>query len=284
MNEFRAVQQSDPRFLELSQWQLKMKDDARAIQDSLISLSKEEPMIQNIVTRKVNEMNQHLDQAADAIKERNKGEAIVKQQFSMTTMNDLALMLDDVMSQMMDAMGQGGGKPQNTRVPSMSELQQQLGQKIEELKKSGKSGRQLSEELSKMAAEQERIRQMLGDMQEKMEQGQQGNGGKSLEEIKEKMEQNELDLVNKRLTDQLIQRQEEILTRLLEAENAQKERELDTQREAERAKTIERQIPSAFEEYIKAKEKEIELLKTVPVKLNPYYKKEVNDYFKRLGS
>ena len=98
------------------------------------------------------------------------------------------------------------------------------------------------------------------------------------------MEQNELDLVNKRLTDQLIRRQEEIMTRLLEAENAQKERELDDEREAEQSKTIERNIPEAFEEYIKAKEKEIELLKTVPLKLNPYYKKEVNEYFSRLGS
>jgi hypothetical protein len=41
-------------------------------------------------------------------------------------------------------------------------------------------------------------------------------------------------------------------------------------------------MPDAFEDYIKLKEKEIELLKTVPLKLNPYYKKEVNEYFKRI--
>ncbi len=284
MNDFRAVQQSDPRFLELSQQQLKIKDDAKVIQDSLISLSKEDFRIQSIVTRKVDEMNQYLDETVEAIKERNKAEAVGKQQFSMTTINDLALMLDDVMSQMMDAMGKGGGQPQNSRVPSMSELQQQLGEKINELKKSGKSGRQLSEELAKMAEEQERIRQMLGEMEEDMKKGNSGNEGQSLKEIKEKMEQNELDLVNKRLTDQLIQRQKEIMTRLLEAENAQKERELDDEREAERSQKIEKSIPGEFEEYIKAKEKEIELLKTVPLKLNPYYKKEVNEYFKRLGS
>ena len=78
------------------------------------------------------------------------------------------------------------------------------------------------------------------------------------------------------------------MTRLLEAEKAQRERELDDERESQQAKEFERNIPEAFEEYIKAKEKEIELLKTVPPKLNPklnpYYKKEVNEYFKRLGS
>ncbi len=70
----------------------------------------------------------------------------------------------------------------------------------------------------------------------------------------------------------------------LSAENAKRERELDDEREAQHAKETGRNIPEAFEEYIKAKEKEIELLKTVPAKLNPYYKKEVNEYFKRLGS
>jgi len=68
----------------------------------------------------------------------------------------------------------------------------------------------------------------------------------------------------------------------LEAEDALRERELDQKREAEQAKEFDRKVPRAFEEYIKAKEKEIELLKTVPIKLNPYYKKEVNNYFKRL--
>lgn len=281
LSEFRMVNQNDPRYLEVSQKQINIKDDAQVIQDSLISLAKENFSIQSMVTRKVDEMNMYFDAAAEAIKERKKSEALGKQQFAMTAVNDLALMLDDVMTQMMNAMGMSGGKPQNARMPSMSELQKQLGEKIEQLKKSGKSGRELSEDLAKMAAEQEMIRKMLSDFEDKMNEG--GNGsGNSLKDIKNKMEQNELDLVNKQLTDQLVRRQKEIMTRLLEAENAQKERELDEQREGERAKTPKRSFPIAFEEYIKAKENEIELLKTIPPKLNPYYKNEVNQYFKRL--
>ena len=107
MVNFRKVHQSDPRFLELSQKQLKIKDDAQVIQDSLISLSKEDFRIQAVVTRKVSEMNQYMDESVEAIKERKKGEAIGKQQFVMTTINDLALMLDDVMSQMMNLLGYG---------------------------------------------------------------------------------------------------------------------------------------------------------------------------------
>ena len=99
-----------------------------------------------------------------------------------------------------------------------------------------------------------------------------------------KMEQTELDLVNKQLTDQTIRRQKEIVTRLLESEKSMREQEQDEERKGETAKDYQKEIPKAFEEYLRLKEKEVELLKTVPPKLYPYYKKEVNEYFKRLGN
>ena len=132
-----------------------------------------------------------------------------------------------------------------------------------------------------MAAEQERIRRALHEMQEKLKQ----EGGKSIgNDLPAKMEQTELDLVNKQITEQTIRRQKEILTRLLESEKSMREQELDEERKGETAKDYQKEIPKEFEEYLRLKEKEVELLKTVPPKLYPYYKKEVNEYFKRLGN
>jgi hypothetical protein len=95
------------------------------------------------------------------------------------------------------------------------------------------------------------------------------------------MEQTELDLVNKQLTDQMIKRQQDILTRLLEAEKSLREQDMEEERKGETAKDYEKEIPKAFEEYLRLKEKEVELLKTIPPKLYPYYKREVDEYFKR---
>jgi hypothetical protein len=78
-------------------------------------------------------------------------------------------------------------------------------------------------------------------------------------------------------------RQKEIMTRLLEAEESMREQELDDERKGETAKEYERISTESFEEYIKAKQQEIDLLKTVPVKLNPYYKNEANKYFQRIN-
>ncbi|MEQ8807529.1 MAG: hypothetical protein RIE59_00550, partial [Imperialibacter sp.] len=289
MNNFKEVNQSDPRFLELSQEQLKIKDDAIIVKDSLLALANRVFQIASFVTREVSALNEYMDQSLDALKDRNKSLAISKQQFSMTSMNNLALLLDDVLQQMQqqmaDAMGspQKGKKGQKKNMPGLSELQSELSKKINDLKKSGKTGRQLSEELAKLAAEQEMIRRELEAMQQKMGGDKEGGPG-GLEDAIKKMEQTERDLVNKRLANISQERQEDIVTRLLEAENSERERELSKEREGEAAKDFERKIPAAFEEYKQLKEKEIELLKTVPPKLNPYYKKEVNEYFKRIGS
>jgi len=73
------------------------------------------------------------------------------------------------------------------------------------------------------------------------------------------------------------------MTRLLESERSMREQEMDEERKGETAKDYQKEIPKAFEDYLRLKEKEVELLKTVPPKLYPYYKIEVNEYFKRLG-
>lgn len=285
MNSFKDINQTDPRFVNLSQQQLKLKEDAKIIEDSLVSLANRVFQIQSFVMREIEKMNSSINSSLDELKERNQAKAISDQQFSMTSMNNLALLLNDVLKQMQQQMADAMGQPQKGKgnQPSLSlgDLQEQLNQKISELKKSGKSGRTLSEELAQLAAEQEEIRRML---QSEMEKGGDGGGnGKFTEkQLIEKMEKTEADLVNKELTEETIERQQEILTRLLESENAMREREKEEEREAERPNDYEKIAPKAFEDYIRAKEKEIELLKSIPPKLNPYYLQEVNEYFKRL--
>lgn len=295
MQDFREVQLRDPRIVELSQRQLKLADDSEIIEDSLLSLASRVFQIQSFVTRELNSMNDHMDKTVEDLRDRNFNQALSEQQFAMTSMNNLALLLDDVLEQMQQQMaqamgmgsGSGSGQGQDQSDGSggdIGKLQEQLNQQIQDLKQSGKSGRELSEELAKLAAEQERLRQAMKRLQQ-MSNGTPGGEqlGGELSEIMQQMEETETDLVNKRLTEELIERQKQMTTRLLEAEKALREQDMEEEREGERASAYDRLVPEAFEEYIRAKEKEIELLKSVPLQLNPYYKKEVSDYFKRLN-
>ncbi|MEO9852246.1 MAG: DUF4175 family protein [Reichenbachiella sp.] len=288
MTDFKGVNQSDSRYVSLSQEQLKLKDDAKIIEDSLLSLANRVFQIQSFVTREVDAMNDEIQASLQGLKDRRKAEATAHQQYAMTSINNLALLLDDVLQQMQqqmaDAMGkpQKGEKGQKQNLPGLSELQQQLNKKIDDLKKSGKSGRPLSKELAELAAEQEMLRNELQRLQDQLGENQDGVGN-NLQQAIEKMEKTELDLVNKRISQETINRQKDILTRMLKAENALRERELDDERDAEQADNIDRLLPPEFEEYLKAKKQELELLNTVPPKMNPYYKEEVNKYFRRLN-
>lgn len=284
MKSFSELQSNDPRFNSLAENQLQLQDNAKVLEDSLLALAKRDPFMGSFVTREVSELNERLDKVSEANKERKRPQAQSEMQMAMTSINNLALMLDSHFDMMMQMMANAKpsmkkGKSKNSPKQNLSQLQQQLNQKIEELRNSGKTGRQLSEELAEMAAEQERIRRAMQELQEQMKKEGTIPGG----DLPAKMEQTEMDLVNKQLTDQLIRRQQEILTRLLEAEKSMREQDLDDERKGETAKDYDQEVPKAFEEYLRLKEKEVELLKTVPPKLYPYYKKEVDEYFKRMS-
>lgn len=324
MDGFNEIDQRDPKYITLSQDQLKLKDDAEIVEDSLRALAKRVMQIESFVMRELTDMNDYMGEVTQEVKDRKNPRMLAsRQQSVMTSINNLALMLNDVLEQMqqsMSSMGMGKPKPSNqsgSPSPSMSEMQQSINQQIENLKKSGKSGRQLSEGLAQIAAQQEALRRAL---QKAMKQGKDGkdgkdgkgkegkdgkegqngkdgkgeegengegdggsmgNGGNMSKMIKD-MEKTEEDLVNKKLTQELIERQKQIMTRLLESEKAERERDLDEKREAEQAKANKRTVPPQFEEYFKQKEQQIELLKTIPPALSPYYKQQVNEYFKKL--
>lgn len=294
MKSFKNINQTDPLYVQLSQSQLKLKDDAKLIEDSLFALSKRVIKIKPFITKEVGLMNDYLDESVKAIKQRKADVASGKQQFAMTSINNLALMLSNVLKQMQDQAanakeGNGmcnkpgkkpGGKGKGKK-PSLGELQKHLNAQMQQLGKKGKSGQQMSEELAKMAARQEMIRNALKELENEM--GQDGKkAGSNLGKLAEKMEKTEEDIINRQITQQTIERQQEILTRLLEAEKSVRERETEERRESEVAKQQNVSIPPSFSKYLKQKEKQIELLKTVPPNFTQYFKQEVGDYFKKI--
>ncbi len=289
MKDFRGVSLQDPRFVKLGQQQLKLKDDAKIVEDSLYALANRVVQIQSFITRELNDMKSYMNESVKSIKDRQINVATSKQQFAMTSMNNLALMLSDVFNQMQQQMamampGAGKGKKgkQKGEQPGMGEMQEKLNGQIKQLGQ-GKEGQgNNSEQLARMAAQQAAIRKMIQELMESQKGTEVGKQmGKELQEISEKMDETETDLVNKRITPEMIKRNQEITTRLLESEKAMKEQDEDEQRKAQSAKQQPKQPPAAFEKYIREKEKQTELLRTIPPTFSPFYKREVDTYFRK---
>lgn len=88
-------------------------------------------------------------------------------------------------------------------------------------------------------------------------------GKKQIQDIIDAMDQIEKDLVNRRLTNEMLRRQQDIMVRLLEEERAQKEQDKDEQRKANQALQQQSKIPPSMQEYIRKKEAGIDDLRPV---------------------
>jgi septal ring factor EnvC (AmiA/AmiB activator) len=293
MKNFKNISVSDPRFVKLSQDQLKIAEDTKIIEDSLYSLAKRVMQIESFITKEVTDMKNYIDESSLFIKERKLPQAASKQQFSMTSMNNLALMLSDTFKQMQEMMamsmpGSGsGGKKGKNPMPGIGEMQQQINEKIDQLGEgqgNGKTGKQLSEELAKIANEQAKVRKQIQELQEQLNGTEAGKKiGNELKEIEKQMDETENDLVNKRINPTLKNRQKQIETRLLEAEKAIKEQELDPKRKSNAGVTFTRPTPPDLEKFKKENEKQLELIRTTPPNFTPFYKKQTDNYFKKIN-
>jgi len=294
-----------PTYVKLVQQQDKIKDDFRHIEDSLQALSKRVYQIEAFVTEKVTQVKKTLNKSVETLEERQKRMAVVQQQYTMTGVNDLALMLNEAMDQMQQQMaqqmpgqqmcekpgqgqpgGSGQGMGKDGKKPGMGglrQLQEQLNKQIQQMKEQMKQGKMPGgKQFAQMAAKQAAIRKALQDAKKK-KQGKGKGGGKEIQDLIDQMDKVETDLVNKRLPNDMQKRQQDILTRLLQAENAERERELDDKRKAERPDKYTPKMPPALEEYLKKRQGQVEMFKTVSPSLKPYYKNLVERYFRALN-
>ena len=238
-------------------------------------------------------------------------------QYGMTSLNNLALVLAESLDQMQNQMRQnaqkkksgqcknqgksssqcnnpGKGKPSPK---SMRQMQEELNKQMEALKKQldkqgnkpgGRhqlgQGQQMSEEFAKMAAQQEMIRRMMQQYGQEMKSASGGDPklAREIDQMMRQMEQTETDLVNRTITQQTIKRQQQIMTRLLEHEKAEMQREKEERRESREAGDLYSQpSPAELERYNRQLQPAADQLRTVPPTLAPYYRDKVNDYFYR---
>jgi uncharacterized protein involved in exopolysaccharide biosynthesis len=131
--------------------------------------------------------------------------------------------------------------------------------------------------MAKIAAQQAALRKQLNDINNQLRKD--GKSNPNLTKIQQDMDRNETDIVNKRMTNEMLQRQSEILTRLMEAKDAMREQEQGKERESNSGKDQTREIPQQLKDILKNKQSVIDYYKTVPAELKPYYKQMVEEYY-----
>jgi len=293
MEAFKETRVYNPKYVELGQQQKKIKDDTKIIEDSLFALSKRVKQVEHFINKEIGLVNSNIDKAIYQLGERNTHMVVNYQQYVMTSMNNLALMLENSLDQMQQQMqskpGSGScSKPGQNKKPggakSMREMQESLKHQLEEMGKQQKEGgKPSSMQFAKAAAQQAAIRKRLQDLKRQLKK--EGNGQKlgNLGKTEQMMDDLEKELYNKNLSQNVLQKQQDILTRLLEHEKAERKQDQDDKRKSNEGEDQQRTLPPSIEEYLKQKDKEQELLKTLPPDLTPFYKNKVREYFENIG-
>ena len=299
LNELNDINSRNPLYRELNSQQKKITDDFKIINDSLDALATRMTEISAIVREELSKVNIKLSDILEAFSGTAGYTIRTDQQLVMTSANNLALLLSEIMEAMQQQMSgemsgdqncqkcQNGKKGKMGKMRDMQQgLKQQMQQMINQMKQNGgQSGSGKgpnAKDVAQMIAQQEMLQQMMNDMMNSG--GLSPESAKILSEINRMMEQNMKDLVNGNITPETINRQEMILTRMLEVEKSDHERELDDKRKSNEAREKKLSNP---EEAFKEKEKDIrmnELLQMSNLRFTHYYKTKYKDYLRSLSN
>ncbi len=290
MKSIGRMRTDDPSITEKIIRQKEISDNFDMVKDSLKAMGMRQPMIKNYIFDELDVIDVQTENALHHLNDLYFSTAVANQQMALQSMNNLSLMLAESLDQMessMDGAGMSSSKPKKGQkgqsMKNMQDLQKQLGEQLKQMQQqmnqpNGKPSQSMSEELARMAAEQQMIREGMQQMLDEMKKsGQVGDDG--LNQIMKDMEKLEEDIVNKRITNQTLERNRQILSRMLQSEKAQQKRDQDEKRKSNEFKgsKFDRSIDDViFEQSLK---KNQEFLKQNPIQYQPYYKTKINEYY-----
>lgn len=306
LKDFTSLSTNDPSYKSKGRLQRSLMDDFKLVEDSLLRLAKRQASIATFIDKELNSINENFNSSIEAIDEHQKNKITTYLQFAMTGINNLALLLNESLQNMqseMNADGKGDGSCPNPKpgksgsggdVDDMKEMLKKQLEKLEKAKQqggkkpgdkpggslpNGKEGQGMSgKEIAKMAAQQSALRQRLEQIKKELNNDGKGSGNK-LNPLIKSLEQQEKDLINRTKNSDLIKRQKEILTRLLESEEALREKGFDEKRQSKSGKDYKNSNLKSINEYNQKKLKQIDLIKTIEPVYKKYYKDKSSSYF-----
>ncbi len=236
----------------------------------------------------LNASNDALSRAARALEDRQPTLAVPIQRTALADINQAIFRLLDAMAQMNQQMGASGMENLLDQLQQLAESQEQLNQMAQNLSQQMREQGQtpgVEQMMRQLAAQQQLIREATERLAERAEQMAQMLG--SLEEVAEDMTEVERALQQGELDEQVINRQEQILTRMLDSLKSLQKRDVGKQRKGEVAKRPEtsvQEVPPLHPELLEIVRK----LETTPnakeLEDIPFqYREQLRRYFKALS-
>ncbi len=239
------------------------------------------PEMGNALGKAKQQMRNSISSALDM----NGRKAIANQKSAMAALNDAANMMQKMMNDMANQQGSGGGMMSlSQQLKQMAGQQMQLNQMTRKMKGKGMSMEQAAA-MQRLAGQQEALRKSLDELnREAKASGESKKIASNLERVLQQMKEVVTDLETQNLNDDLIKTQQNILSRLLDAQRSVNERDFEKKRESQSGKVFNRLSPEQLSND-KGKEQselEKELLKAMDEGYNRDYIELIKQYYKKL--
>jgi DNA repair exonuclease SbcCD ATPase subunit len=245
--------QGSSAFVELARKQRTITTGFNQLADSLINVSAEIPSFPNRINTRRAEIARNLNRSVELMAERDRNRATAESRVSLGGINEIASLLADLLDQLDDSNGDGSGsggmsmEQMLEQLQKMSGDQQMLNEQIQDMINDLQGERLVQdqmERLDQMARQQNEIRRQLRDIQQRGGLNQGDQIMSELQRLSEQMEEAINDLRGGYTERIMTERQQNILSRMLQAERALNEREEDEQRRGAQPDQIERISPA----------------------------------------
>ena len=309
LKQFQSIEINHNKYATYLKQQNNLREHFRHIDDSLFALSLRQPKLSETVNKEITEVFFNIDKAISLLAENQMTQGIGHQQFTVTAANNLSNFLSDVLDNMEDQLNPSPGKGKGDMEMQLEDIimsQEELNKMMKEGVKDGEEGKPKegegeqkgdngekkqgnkgeksggegdSEEMNGMLYEiyqkQQELRQALEERMAK--DGTKGSGG----DLLRKMEEVELELLNKGFTNETLNKMMDLEHQLLKLENATLQQGEDFKRESKTASDrytneVNDQIPTA-KKYFQT----TEILNRNALPLKQNYKVKVQEYFKK---
>ena len=249
--EVLGLATDSPLLREAAQRQVELSEGLAFASASLQAIAREIPQMTRDVQQQAGDAMREMSEATGALTERAARRAAGNQRGAMTNLNELALLLSELLNQQMN--GSGAGQSNQSmeqmmeQMQQMGQQQQQLNQQIQQLLNDMQGSRltqDMTERLRQMGAQQEQIRNDLRQMNRNRDARNKLLG--DLNRIAEQMMETIQELQQNRVSRRTVERQQQILTRMLEATRSLEQKGKENKREGRSAEEILRESPAAL--------------------------------------
>jgi hypothetical protein len=217
------------------------------IMQQMSDLSQKTFAISPEMGKSLGDVKKQMDGSVQSMKSRNGMLASNQQGEAMKSLNEAAMMMKSSMESMMQGgNGQGGMMSLMQQLQKMSGQQMNLNNMTQMLQRMQQGGLtpQQQLEMQRLGQQQQLIQKSLEQLnQEAKVSGQSTKLPADLDNILKKMQEVITDMQGEKLDDELIQKQENILSKLLDAQKSINERDFEKERESRTGETVQRNLP-----------------------------------------